>query len=170
MKHHANFLIAALLLGAAAYAAGGFNVKIGLWEVTYTVKTEGSMIPKSVLEQMPADRRAKVEAAMKQRASGPPRMHTIKSCVTEKDLQNGAFDADPDGDCKKTILAQTAMHQEVKFVCTEDGETRTGHMVIDAKSNDTMQGSVEIETADGKVDTQLSGKWLGANCAGADKD
>jgi len=170
MKNQARFLIASVLVLTTAHAATAFNVKTGLWEVTYTTKMEGSMIPKSVLEGMPAERRAKMEAAMKQRAAAGPRTHTMKSCVTDKDLQKGAFDADPDGGCKKTLVSQTATHQEVKFVCTEDGETRTGHMTVDAKTNSSMQGAVEIVTAGGKVNTQLSGRWLSASCAGAEKE
>ena len=55
-------------------------------------------------------------------------------------------------------------------MCTEDGETRTGHMTVDAKTDSTMQGSVEIVTPGGKVSTQLSGKWLGASCGNVDKE
>ncbi|MEO8017942.1 MAG: DUF3617 family protein [Pseudomonadota bacterium] len=170
MKQLASLFAASVLVLTTAHAATGLNVKTGLWEVTYTTKMEGSIIPKSALEQMPPERRAKVEASMKQRASAPPRAHTLKSCVTDKDLQKGAFDADPDGGCKKTLVSQSATHQEVKFVCTDDGETRTGHMTVDAKSNDRMQGAIEIVTPNGKVNTQLSGKWIGVSCAAADKE
>jgi len=170
MKRQARLLIAGVLALTTAHAATGLNVKTGLWEVTYSVKMEGSMIPKSTLDAMPPERRAKMEAAMKQRAAGPPRVHTIKSCITDKDLQKGAFEADPDGGCKKTLVSQNATHQEVTFVCTEDGETRTGHMTVDSKSSSSMQGSVEIVMADGKASTQLSGKWLNASCAGMAKE
>ena len=169
MRRQACYLIAGVLVLTIAHGASGLSVKVGLWEVSYTIKTEGSMMPKSALEAMPPDRRAKVEAAMKQQAAAPPRTHTSKTCITNKDLQQGAFDADPDGDCKRTLVSQTATHQEVKFVCTEDGETRTGHMTVDAKSDSSMQGVIEIVTANGKVNTQMSGKWLGASCAGVEK-
>lgn len=170
MNRFLSMFAASVFVLAAAHAATGLNVKTGQWEVTYTTKMEGSMIPKSVLDGMPPERRAKMEAAMKQRASGPPHARSMKSCITDKDLQKGAFDADPDANCKKTLVSQTATHQEVKFVCTEDGETRTGHMTVDATSNDRMQGNIEIVTADGKVNMQLSGKWVGATCADEDKE
>lgn len=169
MKRHAPLLAAGIIGISSAVAATGLNVKTGLWEVTYTVKTEGSMIPKSVLDQMPPERRAKMEAAMKQRAAAGPHTNTSKSCVTAKDLQKGAFEADPDGGCKQTVVSQTATHQEVKFVCTEDGETRTGRMTVDATSSDRMHGNVEIVTPNGKVNTQLDGKWIKASCTEADE-
>jgi hypothetical protein len=169
MKRYAPLFAAGVFAISSAIAGTALNVKTGLWEVTYTIKTEGSMIPKSVLDQMPPDRRAKMEAAMKQRAAAGPRTHSSKSCVTAKDLQTGAFEPNPDGGCKQTLVSQTSTHEEVKFVCTEDGETRTGHMTVDATSSDRMRGNVEIVTANGKVSTQLDGKWIGASCAG-DKD
>ena len=170
MKPFTSMLAAAVLVVTSAQAAAGLNVKTGQWEVTYTTKMEGSMMPKSVLDSMPPDKRTKMEASMKQRASAPPRAHTTKSCITDKDLQKGAFEADPDGGCKKTLVSQTATHQEVNFVCTEDGETRTGHMTVDATSNDRMEGQIEIVTPNGKVNTQLAGKWIGPSCAGIDKE
>jgi hypothetical protein len=166
MKRHASLLIAGIFAIGTAYAADGLQLKTGVWDVTYIVKMEGSMIPKSALEKMPPERRAAVEAAMKKRAAAPAKPRATKSCVTAEDLRKGAFDADPDSNCKKTLVSQTSTHQELKFVCTEDGETRTGRMTIDAPSSDRMQGNVEIVTSNGKVSTQLTGVWAGPTCTG----
>jgi hypothetical protein len=164
MKLHTLLLGGGVLVLATAFAANGLNVKTGLWEVTYTSKIEGSLIPKSVLDSMPPDRRAKMEQAMAARAAAPPKTHKSQTCVTAEDLAKGAFDAEPDANCKNTLVSQNATHQEVKFECMEDGEARTGDMTVDALSNESMKGNIEIVTGNGKVTTQLSGKWLGAKC------
>jgi hypothetical protein len=165
MKLHTLLLGGGVLVLATAFAASGLNVKTGLWEVTYTSKIEGSLIPKSVLDSMPPEQRAKMEQAMAARAAGPPKAHKSQTCVTAEDLAKGAFDAEPEANCKNTLVSQSATHQEVKFECQEDGETRTGHMTVDVLSSETMKGNIEIVTENGKVSTQLNGKWIGAKCA-----
>jgi len=143
---------------SAAYATTPLNVKTGQWESTRITRIEGNTIPKSVLEQMPPARRAKIEKAMAARAAAKPMPKTSTSCLTEQERNDGGF-GDTDTDCKKTVVSATATHWETKLTCNRDGTTQTGHMTLDAPSNDHVIGKME-----------LTGKWLGANCpASADK-
>jgi hypothetical protein len=163
-------LCAVFGLVSAALAGDGLKVKTGLWEVTYTTQVKGSMIPAASLAQMPPERRAQVEAAMKKRAAQGPHSATHRNCVTAKDLEQGAFNSDPSEHCTNTVVKQTANHQEVTVVCKDGDETRRGRMVIDAPSADRMTGTVDMATDEGSMNMQLAGKWLGASCAGAEKD
>ncbi|MGC4028509.1 MAG: DUF3617 family protein [Steroidobacteraceae bacterium] len=149
-------------------AAEPLNVKTGLWQIDYAMDMQGMLIPESVLAQMPPDQRAKVEASMRQRAAQGTHRNVMKSCIKAEDLARGAFNADPDSKCRNTVVKQTANHQEMTFVCQQDGETRTGRMTLDALSNERIRSNVEIETPKGKVKTTMDGKWLGKSCAGED--
>jgi hypothetical protein len=164
MKTRTLQIAAGLAVFATAFAATGLKVKTGLWEVTYTTRVEGSLIPKDVLDAMPPDRRAKVEQAMKARSNAPPQPHKNQTCVTEDDLAKGAFDPEADSSCQKAVVSQTAAHQEITMQCKDQHGTRTGHMTLDATNEETIKGKVEIVTAEGKINTQVDGRWLDATC------
>ena len=158
----------ALLLLAAgpACAAEGLDVNPGLWEVTSTTATSGMMMPQSVLDSMPPEQREKMKAAMQKRAAAGPRTRTVKSCVTAKELKEGAAWGDNEASCKRTVIVQSKNRQEMSIQCS--GETsRNGHLKIEAPDRNHMTGAMEMTTGAGKVTMQLAGKWMSSSCAGA---
>ena len=157
-------ILAGCVLAAAAYADDRLNVKTGQWETTVTTKIDGNPIPKNVLDQLPPDRRAKIEQAMAARAASKAAPKTTTTCMTEEDLDKGVQTMDIGGDCKKTILAQTPTHQEVAIECSRNGVSTKGHMTVDALSNESIKGKMEMNVGDGKVIGDFSGKWIGATC------
>ncbi|HLA70411.1 MAG TPA: DUF3617 domain-containing protein [Steroidobacteraceae bacterium] len=157
-------ILAGCVLAAAAYAGDRLNVKTGQWETTVTTKIDGNPIPKNVLDQLPPDRRAKIEQAMATRAASKAAPKTTTTCMTEEDLDKGVQTMDIGGDCKKTILAQTPTHQEVAIECSRNGVSTKGHMTVDALSNESIKGKMEMNVGDGKVIGDFSGKWIGATC------
>ncbi|MGB8694197.1 MAG: DUF3617 domain-containing protein [Steroidobacteraceae bacterium] len=161
-------LLALSLASLAASAAEPLNVKLGLWEMSTTAATSGSMIPPALLAQMSAEQRARIEAAMKQRAGGG---HTSssKTCVTKEDLLRGSVNANKDEDqknCTYRVVTQTATRMETHFHCTGEG-ARDGEMKMEAVSPEQLKGAVQVTTPEGKVTVQLAGRWLGSSCAGA---
>jgi len=160
-----SMAVGILFLSAVAIAATNLNVKTGLWEITYTTNMQGTMMPKAMLDQMQPAQRAKMQAAM-QAQSG--KKHITKSCITEKDLQKGAFSDPQEKGCKYTVMKQTATHQEMKVECMSDGEAHSGHMTVDATSNQTMKATIEVETPGGSVTTDMSGRWIAASCGAID--
>lgn len=155
------------LAAAAAEAGDRLDVKTGQWETTTTTKVEGSVIPKDVLAQMPPEKRAHVEQAMAAHAAANAKPRVTTTCMTEADLEKGAF-TPPDSSCTVTTKSRTATHQEMSVECVRDGRKSTGRMVIDATSNERIKGLMELLVADGKVVAEFSGKWLGAACAAGD--
>jgi Protein of unknown function (DUF3617) len=119
---------------------------------------------------MTPEQKARAAAAAKKQAAQGPRTWTEKTCVTTKDLQAGAFrasDDQDDPDCKYTMKAQTRTLQEGSTVC--GGESaRHGEMRIEALGRDRIKGSVAVDSRNGKMNLQLSGRWLSDSCAGAD--
>ncbi len=160
-----------IALPPLALAADSLDVKLGLWEVTYATEMQGSMIPKSVLDKMPPAQRAKMEADMQKRAAGGPEAHVHKSCVTAKDIKEGAFRASEDkGDhsCKTTISAQSSTLQEATVTCGGK-EPRTSHIKVQSQGRERMTGSIENTMERGKITVKLSGKWIGESCTGVNE-
>lgn len=156
--------IVAALSASAAWAGTGLDVKTGLWTVTTTTDIQGSMIPAAAMANIPPAQRAKIEAAMKARSAAGPKSHVTKNCVTEKDLQDGAFRADKeDRECVYKITSQTATRQEGTMVCGGD-EKRTGKIKIEALSREHVKGQIDIVSERGRVAVQLDSQWVGANC------
>ena len=154
-------------------AADGLNLATGLWELTYTTGMSGIVMPQSAMDKMTPEQKARMAAAMKQREATGPRTHTVKSCITAKDLKDGTFTAQEDEDdksCKNKIVTQTPAKQEMSVVCTGE-EGRTGRIQIEAVDNKHMKGAIDMVTGGGgKVNMQLTGKWLATSCAGADDE
>jgi NACalpha-BTF3-like transcription factor len=170
-----NYRTACLLLIAASLpvlAADSLKVKTGLWETTTTMQMSGVSMPADALAKMPPAQRTQMEQMMKQMGVGAPRVSTDRSCVTEKDLQEGAFrNAGEDmKQCKYTTVSATARHHEYTFQCAQDGHTASGRMVIDAADSTHVQGSADIKSAAANMSMKFSAQWLGASCAGADKN
>ncbi len=158
------------LASLAASAAEPLNVKLGLWEMSTTTATSGSMIPPALLAQMSAEQRARIEAAMKQRAAGGSHTSSSKTCVTREDLLRGSVNAGKDEDqknCTYRVVTQTATRMETHFHCTGEG-AREGEMKMEAVSPEQLKGAIQVTTPNGKVTVQLAGRWLGSSCAGAE--
>lgn len=163
-------LLALSLASLAASAAEPLNVKPGLWEMSTTAATSGSMIPPALLAQMSAEQRARIEAAMKQRAAGGSRTTSSKTCITKEDLLRGSINADKDEDqknCQYRVVTQTATRMETHFHCAGEG-ARDGEMKMEAVSPEQLKGAIQVATSEGKVTVQMAGRWLGSSCAGAE--
>lgn len=166
------FGLLALSAAPLCLAADGLNVATGLWEISYTTATSGMMMPQAALDKLTPEQRAKMIAAMQSREAAGPKTHTLKSCVTAKDLKEGAFTAEEDKDdanCKNKIVTQTSARQEMTVTCTGE-ESRNGRIRIEAVDNKHVKGVIDMATASGKVNVQLAGKWVATSCAGADED
>lgn len=167
---------ATLILTLPVLAADALAVKTGLWETT-SVSTMSGMpamnLPADRLAKMSPAQRAQMEQMMQQMGARGPQTHKTRSCITDKDLKEGAFrGADGSGqqNCKYTQVASSARHQEVTFQCNSDGHKGTGRMVIDAPDSTHVQGNIDVKTDSVTMNIKLTGQWLSSSCTGADKD
>lgn len=165
-------LVAALPL----LAADGLAVKLGLWETTSVTATSGmsmpAMPPEAMANMAPAQR-AQMEAMMKQMGGSGPHAVTDKSCVTEKDLKEGAFRQpreDTASKCKYTPVTATGRHQEWAFQCSMPGGGATGKMIVDAVDSSHVRGTFDMKAPNMTINTKFESKWLSSSCAGQDKD
>lgn len=154
-------------------AADSLQVKTGLWETTTISNMSGISIPADALTKVPPAQRAQMEQMMKQMGARGPQTHKTRSCVTEKDLKDGAFrgvDGSDPQHCKYTPVSSTPRHQEITFVCSNEGHAGTGRMVIDAPDSTHVQGTIDVKSDAVTMNIKFTSQWLSASCAGADKD
>jgi hypothetical protein len=153
-------------------AAEKLGAKIGLWETTTTMNVGGIAIPglpPEALAAMPPAQRAQLEQMMK--AVTAPRTTTAKSCITEKDLEDGAFRPQDSADmkCKFTTTSSTPKRQEATFQCTTTTGPADGRLVVDVVDADHIKGTMQMKSPQMSLDIKFESRWLGATCPAAGK-
>jgi hypothetical protein len=108
---------------------------------------------------------------MKNMGGGPPKVTTTKSCVTEKDLKEGAFrgQQDKSNPCTYKPVVTTGKRQEMTFECPGRQGLSSGHMIVDATDSNNVKGEMHIKAQGMSIDSTFTSKWLGPTCAEADK-
>ncbi len=170
MKPPRILVCCAAALGAlvtnAAPAADALQLKLGGWNTTF--KTQSSMpgLPPG-FENMPADKRAKMEAALQK--AWQPRTHQAKTCLTKADLAQMAKGPDGDGKCKYSKVKSSPGHYEAEMVC-EAG--RSGHVLFEAPTPDKVVGKIVMHMptskGEGTTTIDIAGQWASASCKGHD--
>ncbi len=163
-----------LLLGAVTalpVLADGLAVKTGAWETTVRTRTSGLIVPEEALASMTAQQRTQMEALVGTSAAGPP-PSTSKSCMTQKDIDDGAFRAQQlqkESQCNFKPVASGAKHQEWTFECPSQPGGASGRMVVDATDSTHVTGEVNIKAEGVSITTTFTSRWLGDSCAEVDK-
>ncbi|MGI9025207.1 MAG: DUF3617 domain-containing protein [Burkholderiaceae bacterium] len=156
---------AATLFAAAAAGAEPLNAKPGAWEMTVTTSGTGNVIPPEALAKMPPERRAMVEKMMAERG-GKPNTSVHKSCVKKEDLERDRFaEGNDDSACTRKTVSRTATKVVVAMSCSGT-PPRRGTFIFEAKNPETVVGTIDQETGNGKFHVDVNGKWLGASCEG----
>jgi hypothetical protein len=170
-----RILIALFAFCLLAQLAGAqikpLDVKLGLWEVTSTSLMTGLPgIPPDVLAKLPADQRAKMEAAMGARAGGAPKTTAQKVCITREKLdKENAFGEDRKN-CTRTVVTSSASKLEMKVQCTEEHNmTMNGTIHVEALNSETVKGSVRMTSGTGNgqtmnVNSDFTSRYLGPAC------
>jgi Protein of unknown function (DUF3617) len=169
-----------LIATAVALAAGNplqtyaesFNAKPGAWQMSMTTLIAGNPIPPEALANMPPEKRAKVEEAMKARA-GRPITITQKTCVSQKDLDQDRIirSMKDDSNCTRNVLSRSASRMVMEQTCPEP-QASTSQMTIEATTPESLSASIVRVRGDGKgkVLIDVKGFWLGPSCAGIKDD
>jgi len=163
----------ALLALALAAASGGVSsadvkVKPGVWEwrVTTTVSEVRTSFPEA--SQVPADERAKIDAATRRPVAAPPQVSTERRCVTpvmargwaELTGLNRAY-----GECKRKTLTQTAAAYKVSLVCSQGKVTGSVDYAAAPEGITGKTTMVRHESGYDRIDTtQVSALRLDAAC------
>ena len=176
MKMLKTTAIAALTLTALSVAAAAperLNVKLGLWEMTSTMRFSGvPPLPKELLDKMTPQQRAKMIADLKAASQEEPEPETSSQCITQEDLDK-PFEAGNSEDCTSTVVRTTRPTQEFRMVCT--GKTKgSGTFKVSTPTPETMNGTLDLKAGEGPdafvIKGTIKGRWLGADCGDEDSD
>lgn len=146
------------------------NIKPGAWETTTATQMSGMPMPAEELAKMPAEQRARFEKMMQARA-GKTNTHVIKSCVTQKDLdENRWFQGKDESKCSQKIISRSANKIVMEQTCPPP-HASTGRITSEARTAENYVISMDMEQAGaaGKIHMDMQGRWLGASCAGIKK-
>lgn len=167
-------ILAAALASLAplcALAGNTISTRTGAWEMTTTTNMSGMAmpamaIPEDALAKLPPAQRARIEAAMGARA-GKSHSTTLKSCVTQKDLdENRLIKDDNDSHCTRKVISRSAKSVVLEQNCPAP-QAHTARVNMQFPSPTAMNGTIDISRPDGfKMQMTMQGKWLGASCAG----
>lgn len=168
MKRLAAFAVS-MLCAMQVQAAEPLPLKPGLWEHSFTMKSESGRIEAAMAEMQrqlanmpPAQRQMMEDMLSGQGLSMRPGGGTIQVCLTEADIERGALPQE--AGCRHEILEQTSQRMRLRFVC--DGASGEGEVVFqgpEAYTGSTrlrteMEGVTEVMTV------QQTGKRLGGDC------
>jgi len=167
-------LTAALFCAVTLAAQTPLNVKTGEWESTMTNETSGQLpIPQEMLDKMPPEQRAKMEAAMKARGMQGPRTTSHKNCVKKEDLDKPFGKENENKACKQTILTSSATKQEIHMECEMGGGKQVGTLTLEALDSSNVKGTMQMTASSGgrsmNVNSTFSAKWLGPACTESSK-
>ena len=170
MRTTKDWLLVAAVAALPVLAADGLNVKTGTWETTMTTNTAGMAMPAGAMADMTPQQKAQMEALMKQLAASGPKTITERSCITDKDISEGAFHQPADGKCTYKPVVATGKRQEMTFECPGDKGVTSGRMVVDAIDSANVKGVMQIRAEGMTIDSTFKSRWLGPTCAKEDKD
>lgn len=156
---------AAGVCASSAVRAEPLNARPGAWEMTITTSGAGNVIPPEALAKMPPERRAMVEKMMGEQG-GKPNTSVRKSCVRKEDLDQDRFaQGGADSVCTRKTLSRTASKIVVAMSCPGT-PPREGTLTFEAKTPETVVGTIDQETGSGKFHVDINGRWLSASCEG----
>jgi hypothetical protein len=141
-------------------------IKPGLWQIQMERETNGEKAPdmSERLKTMPPERRAQVEAAMKQRgieANG----NTVKVCQTREMLDSSKF-VNPLPDCKITYSTRTSSSWKSHTSCSQNHLESDSEVTFSSPESYTVKTTSTLQSASQTKTTHMTrtGKWLSADC------
>jgi len=143
------------------------DVKLGLWETTWTTQAMGQMpIPADALANLTPEQRARLEAAMAARNAKGPASGSHKTCLTKEKLTKDAFNDKQQ--CTSTVVSSSSHKLVVKLDCAEQDMKSTGTFKVEALSSEETKGTMEMVATGGghtmNVNNSFTSKWVGSDC------
>jgi hypothetical protein len=167
LKSSSICAVIALSLGvSAADKTQPLNLRLGLWQMTYTTERSGAIaVPPELLAKLTPEQRARTEARLKARAAQGPHIDTKRFCLTEERLNKAVFEENENKSCQRTIVASSSKVLQFKQECAAADAKRTFDGRIEALDPETLKGSLKANSAGNAID--LAGRWIGADCGDA---
>lgn len=173
MRFRLVLATAPLMLAAVGAGAQTTTMKPGLWEHSFTMKSQSGKMEQGMTElqkqlaAMPPEKRKQMEQMMAQSGMAMgSKVNVVKVCITPEDAAR--MDVPKYNDqCKQEVTRRSANTLKFSFTCagqpptSGEGEvTFTSPTAYTSKSvvNTSVEGKPERMTMD------QTGKWLAADC------
>lgn len=166
-------LVLSLVFSHSVMAAA--KMTPGLWEHSFTIKSESGKIEKAMAEMkkqlasMPVEQRKMMEDMLSKQgmALGSDKGSSVKVCISKEQAENLDFPQYQNDNCKNEILKKSSTTVDMKFTC--EGSTKTEGvaqvtMINDKKFNSKAEISITKDNKVEKMNMNSNGKWLSADC------
>jgi len=177
MKQKAVWLVVSCLAFATAAHADSTqeiigslvkDVKPGLWEVKQKTAVDGQELPdiSKMLEKVPPEMRAQVEAMMEKKAARLVSGKPMQVCLTKEQLEKQAAENDAENRCQFNDLERDGNVTRVKVQCSKPkakGETTVTRLNAESWTSVT-QMMVEEQGSAHAVNSEADARWLSADC------
>ncbi len=156
-------LAAALALTALPLAAQAdtLDIKTGAWELWEHTAIEGVPIAKETLDKMTSEERNKTMVEMRAKANDGAKVRSI-SCLTQETLDSSDLMGNVAASCTRKVVSQTKRYLEIKENCTAPVSATI--IRVEASSQEGYEAGVTRSEGDGKVQIQVTGRWMGPTC------
>ncbi len=167
--------LAAVPMIALSADAPKLNVRMGLWETSFTVAGAANAMMAGVegaMQNMTPEQKAQMAAAMSrlQHSDAAQSVRKSRSCMTPEKMQRDGFfnDKEMNGHCTHTVVENTATATSLTFSCAENGVTNEGKMRFEAPSPTVVKGTMDMNIiVHGKpanTHTEFQSTWISADC------
>jgi Protein of unknown function (DUF3617) len=145
------------------------DIKLGLWEATKNSQVTGTPpVPPEVLARLTPEQRAKLEEAMKARASQGPTTRTSKSCITKEKINDQHVFDEGRTSCTRTVVTSTSNKLEMQIECVDAGIKRSGTFWVEAINSENVKGSVRLVSSSNdrttNINSNFTAKWISPDC------
>ncbi|MEZ4599583.1 MAG: DUF3617 domain-containing protein [Syntrophotaleaceae bacterium] len=168
-------LIAVLALFPLAGQGWAEDMKMrpGLWEHSFTVKTQGGEMEQAMAQMqkelagMPPEQRKMVEQMMAAQGVGVgPNGTSVKVCIT-KEMSEQDYVPQKDGDCRQQVVGRTGNRMKFKFNCAGNPPTSgEGEITMSNPKNFTGKATIntKVEGKPERIEMTQAGQWLSDDC------
>lgn len=150
------------------------EMKPGLWENSFTIKSESGKVEKAMsdlkskMASMPAEQRKMMEEMMSKQGLGMNQQaNSVKVCISKEQAKNMEIPQGQNQNCTNEIVNRTNNAVKMKFDCKGAKET-SGEMEFVLTSPTAYNGKsiiyTKINGKQDRMDMSQNGKWLSSDC------
>jgi hypothetical protein len=167
-----RLLVTVLAITAAGFASQAQTappIKPGLWQIHSEREVNGQKQPDASerMKNMTPEKRAQIEAMMKQHGVGSGAAGMGQVCYTRETLERSPW-ADQQTTCKTVFSSRSAASWKWHTSCPASSYEADGEAVFSDHENYTVK-SISVSKIGDKVrnsQTTITARWLGSDCGG----
>lgn len=168
-----RLVLATAPLAMACLGASAQSMKPGLWEHSFTMKSQSGQMEKGMAEMQkqiaampPAQRKQMEEMMAKQGLGMSAKANVVKVCISPEDAARMDMPKFND-QCKQDITQRSGNTMKYKFTCTGKPATSgEGEVTFSSPTAYTSKSIVNtsVEGKPERMTMDQAGKWLAADC------